>query len=363
MEGVNDIPELLSSIYYDPKNPAAYSSLYRLFNAAKGINDSIRIEDVKNWLKGQDVYTQHKPTRKKYRRRITVVRGIDDTWQLDLVVLTNIARYNSNFGYLLTAIDVFSRFAFAEPIKRKSGAEVTRALETIIAKSNRLPRMIFVDKGSEFYNSNFTSLLSKKGIGIYSINSEMKASVIERFNRTLLSKLFKYFTKTNTRRFIEVLPDFMSAYNSSKHRTIGMAPENVSIENEERLWRKLYARDLLRRPEFKYKLNDRVRISKVKGKFEKGYLPGWSDEHFIVVHRRGTNPPTYKLKDLQNTVLKGSFYESEIQKISTPSDDDRYQIEIIRSRKRKGKIQHFVHYKGWPDKFDEWIDAEQISSI
>ena len=159
MEGMNDVPELLNSIYYDPKNPAACSSLYKLYNAVKRIDDSIRIEDVKDWLRGQDVYTQHKQSRKKYRRRITVVRGRDDVWQLDLVVLTNIARYNSNFGYLLTAIDVFSRFAFAEPIKRKSGAEVTRALETIIAESNRLPRMIFVDKGSEFYNSNFRSFL------------------------------------------------------------------------------------------------------------------------------------------------------------------------------------------------------------
>ena len=110
-------------------------------------------------------------------------------------------------------------------------------------------------------------------------------------------------------------------------------------------------------------MNDRVRIGKVKRKFEKGYLPGWSDEHSIIIHRRGTNPPKYKHKDLQNTVLKGSFYESEKQKISTPSVDDRYQIEIIRSRKRKGKIEHLVHYKWWPDKFDEWIDAEQISSI
>ena len=110
MGGVNDVPEPLSSNYYDHENPAAYSSLYKFYNAVECIDDSIRIEDVKHWLRGQDVNTQHKQIRKKYRRRITVVRVIDDVWQLDLIVLTNIARYDSNFRYLLTAIDVFSRF-------------------------------------------------------------------------------------------------------------------------------------------------------------------------------------------------------------------------------------------------------------
>ena len=91
--------------------------------------------------------------------------------------------FNKAFKYILTVIDVFSKYALAIPIKDKTAASVTKAFEKII--SNRISKTLWVDKGKEFYNTTFKILLDKHKIGTYSTFNEGKAVVIERFNRTL----------------------------------------------------------------------------------------------------------------------------------------------------------------------------------
>ena len=120
-----------------------------------------------------------------------------DLWQIDLADLAKFSRFNNGSRYLLTCIDVFSKHAWVEPIVNKKAPTVLEAFKKII-ESGRKPIRIQADQGSEFLNKDFKTYLNSEGIFFYYVNSELKASVVERFNRTIKEKIFKYFTLSNT---------------------------------------------------------------------------------------------------------------------------------------------------------------------
>ena len=353
--------KLLTDIYYNVKHPASYSSAYKLFKAAKKENSNIKLKDVKKFLSSEKTYTLHHPIfKKKIYRRKTITRGLNDQFQVDLADMTKYANYNSNYRFILTAIDCFSRYAFCIPLKRKTGVEVRDALKQIFLI--RKPNKIQADKGTEFWNHLVVDLLNQHNIKLFATQSDTKASLIERFNRTIKGKMGKHFTKTKSYKYIDVLQDLVSSYNNSKHRTIGMAPINVTKENERELWKKLYGEEFPKEAKFRFEINDKVRITKLQNIFAKSYLPLWTEEYFIIKYRFATNPPTYKITDLKGELIDGSFYEKELQKINKSESNDLYDITILKTRKSGNKKQHFVHYEGWPSSFDEWIDDRQIAN-
>ena len=129
--------------------------------------------------------------------------------------------------FLLTVIGVFSKVAWCVPMKNKSAASLVAALDTTFSKG--WPQTLQTDQGLEFLNKSVQALLSKHGIHHFSThNAETKASVVERFNRTLKTRMWRYFTKHQTWRYIDVLPDLVRSYNNTHHRSIGMAPSNVN---------------------------------------------------------------------------------------------------------------------------------------
>jgi len=164
--------------------------------------------EVKKFLAGQDTYTLHKPRRKTYSK------GIGDLFQIDLVDLTSLLSFNDGMRYLLTCIDVFSKRAWAVLVARKSARDVVEAFEKILA--DQKCTMVQSNKGTEFLNSSFQSMLKRHGIKFYtSENEDLKAAVVERFNRTLKEKMFRYFTYKNTSRYTDVLEDLLHSYNST----------------------------------------------------------------------------------------------------------------------------------------------------
>ena len=352
--------ERLEGVYYDPKHPAGYTSVDALFRHAKGL----KRKEVKTWLSGQDTYTLHKPIRKKFPRRVTITKGLHHQWQADLAILADLAAHNDGYKYILTVVDVFSRYGIAEPLKTKTGVEVARALKTIFDRhGGKTPSLLQVDQGSEFYNAHVQGLLKTLGIRMFSVYSDPKASLVERWNRTLKNRLYKYFTKNNTKRYVDVLPDVVQAYNASTHRILGMAPRDVNEKNQKLLWTKLYGKEFPRRAKFHFNVGDTVRISKLRGTFGRGYLPQWSEEYFLVTHRRATKPNTYKIKDLNDEPVKGSFYREELQRIRPPAADQAYKVDVIKERRRRGRREYYVHYRGWPSSFDEWLPARQLERL
>ena len=177
---------------------------------------------------------------------------------------------------------------------------------------------------------------------------------MERFNRTLKSKLWRYFTKHDTLAYVDILDAVVDTYNRTPHRSIGMAPDDVTSGNKARVWFRLYA-DHVDYKESSLGVGDAVRISKARRVFKKGYLAQWTEEIFTIVERKSTRPPTFVLKDYGGEVLKGTFYPQELQKVSKA--DDVYRVEKILKRK---KNQVLVKWLGYPVKFNSWVNVKDL---
>lgn len=355
--------DIYGDIYYDPGNPASFSSANRLRKAVVDVAQK-PIKNVRKWLSGQETYTLHKRSVRKFKRRKTIAKGIDHQWQADLMQLDMLARYNSNYSYVLICIDVFSRMTYVEPIKRKTGQQVTEALEKIFKRTDKSPKLLQVDHGREFYNINVEQLLKKYHVKMFSVRSVKKASLVERVILTLKQKLFKWMTKHKTKRYVDILQDVVSGYNRKVHTALGIPPIDVTKKNEADLWRKQYANEFPLKGGFQFKTGEKVRISKPKKMFEKSYLPQWSEEYYSVARRRATKPVTYQLKTVNGEFLPRSFYEEEMQLITQPQKEGLFPIDILESRKNKHTpYEHFVHYRNFPPAYDRWLDAKTVQQF
>ena len=340
----------MDNVYTNPRAPGSFGGVEALRRYVRKPRKA-----VVDFLAGQDAYTLHKPTRVRFPRRRTYAKGIADLFQIDLADLTNLSSYNDGYRYLLNCIDVFTKRAWSVPLRTKTGREVSKAFERIL--SQQRCNMAQSDKGSEFLNSTFQSTLRRHGVKFYtSENDDIKAAVVERFNRTLKQKMYRYFTAKRTRRYVDVLPDLLHSYNNTYHRSIGMAPSEVTMDNEDEVRARLYPVKT-KRHKWKFSVGDRVRISMQRRPFKKGYVGNWSEEVFVVDTRLPTTPVTYKLKDLIGDDIKGTFYTDELQIVAKP-DDALFDVEsIVRTRKRAGKIEYLVKWRGYSDKFNSWVDS------
>jgi hypothetical protein len=219
----------------------------------------------------------HKPVVKTFKKRRVVVNGIDEIWAADLVDMQVFAKFNGGIKYLLTVIDVFSKFRWIVPLKSKTGVEVAGALDKILKE--RRTKKLWVDKGKEFYNQNVKAL----GVELYSTENEEKSCVVERWNKTMKEKMFMYFSANSTRKYVNVIGEMVNNYNSTRHSTIEMTPVAASDEKNERLvWMNLNSNKPVHDNNFKFKVGDKVRITKKKGIFEKAYTPNWTEEVFTL---------------------------------------------------------------------------------
>ena len=224
----------------------------------------------------------------------------------DLADMQSLSRKNKGIKYLLCVIDLHSKYAFVIPLKDKKGISIVNAFNKIIKQSNRKPNKIWVDQGGEFYNNVFEKWLSDNYIIMYSTYNEGKSVVAERFIRTLKNKLCKHMTATSRNVYYDVLDDVVNKYNNNKHSTIEMKP--IDVKNNKRVYI-----DEHNGKDSRFKVGDRVRISKFKNIYAKGYTPNWSSEIFIVDQINDTVPYTYNLKDLNDEEIIGSFYDKELQ--------------------------------------------------
>lgn len=298
----------------------------------------------------------HRSARKNFERRTYQMRGIDDTFQADLVEMIPHSKMNNNYKYILMVIDVFSKFAWTVPLKNKTGNEVTRAMKSIFTADKRVPKNLHTDQGKEFYNSFFQQLMKDYKINHYSTYSKMKASIVERFNRTILTKIWRMFSLQGSYKWLKILKSVTNTYNHTVHRTIKMKPSEVNSENSDFILRNAFRNNnaLIMGKKSKFSLNDFVRISKYKSIFEKGYTPSWSTEIFQVYKIQVTKPVTYLLKDSTGQKISGSFYEQELMKTKYPTI---YLVEKI-LRKKGDKL--YVKWLGFDNSENSWIKKSAI---
>lgn len=348
--------DTLNSIYYNPKHHGSFGGVNKLYSAAHKVNKQIKRRDIIKYLKKQDSYTLHKPVRRRYPTSKTVAYSIDHIWQADIADMQRLAEYNERYRYILFVIDVHSRFLFLKPLYSKNTKEVSEAFYKIMHENMRYPGLLHTDQGSEFIGSIFQNMLKSFNIGFYFTNSPHKASLVERVQRTIKERMYRYFTKFSTYKYIDVLSHFQEAYNTSIHRMIGITP--VDAQSKEGTIPKSHTKAP------KYDVGVHVRISGVKSFINKGYMQGWSDEIFTIfkVKRNVFPEPMFILRDQLGEILSGAFYSHEIQPVDY-NPDGEYKIDKIIHEKGRGRNKMFyVKWKGWPEKFNSYIKASAVKN-
>ncbi|UYV63129.1 hypothetical protein LAZ67_2003232 [Cordylochernes scorpioides] len=245
----------------------------RLISDLSYKSSSYSQKEVSEFLHKQDLYTLHKPVKRKFETRRVYALYKDNQCVSDLAFMQK----DKGFKYILTIIEAFTRYAWEIPIRNKTGNEITNAFREIFKE--RKPERMQTDKGTKFINCETQNLLKKHNIEWFAAQNVTKASIVERFNRTL---------------------------------------KEIKSSNK------------------KYNVGVKVRISKYKGQFDEGYLPNFTNEVFEISKVLSTEPVTYKIKDQNNEDVEGGIYNEELVKYD--KEDDFYKVEkIIRSRTRNGK--------------------------
>ena len=341
--------------YTNPEQPGSFSGL----SGFTRNNTNIARKKIKKALLKTQTYSLHKPKRIHYKRCRVIVSGIDDQWQIDLVDVRAIKGSNYGKCFILTCIDVFSKYAWAIPIKDKEAKTCKKALQEIIESSKRKPNYIYLDGGKEFLGE-FKKYCQNIKILLFPTKSKLKASVVERFNRTLKEKMWRMFTHHSNlkyklpKNYTNYLDKLLVSYNNSYHRSIKAKPIQVNSKNEKLINTNLYGEHQDAFITFAFKIGDYVRISEEKSLFAKGYTPNWSKEIYIITNKIPSNPPRYYLKDLENQEYSYKFYSEELQKVlleEFPYDS----FKVLEETKDKVYIEKLNS-----DKEKNWVDKERF---
>ncbi|GFW64837.1 uncharacterized transposon-derived protein F54H12.3 [Trichonephila clavipes] len=216
-------------VYQETEHPGSFGGVEALFKATNG---KFSRKDIKKWLCAKDSYTLHKPIKKKFKKNRVLISRMNQQYHADLVDMQYLSKFNGG---------------------------VVSAFEQIF--SERVPLKLQTDAGEEFTNKLFQNYLKKKKIGFFITSNNTKASIVERFNRMLKTKMWKLFTEKKTKRYIHVVDKLVYSYNNTWHRSIQMTPASVTETNQSQVWENLYGKQnnkKVNKPN--YRLNDTVRI-------------------------------------------------------------------------------------------------------
>ena len=297
----------------------------------------------------------HKPRKINFERRKVISNNIDHIWGIDLITMIKYSKQNKNYKYILTVIDFFSKYSWCYPLKSKKSEEIINSFKDIFKKSKRKPTMIQSDEGTEFTNNLTQTFFKDNNINWYhTYNRDIKCSICERYNRTILNKIYKNFTLNNNTIWINDLDKLVNEYNNSYHRSIKMKPIDASKKSNQDIVRNNLYNFKVTNKKPKFSIGDRVRISLLKNTFEKSYTSNYSQEIFIIDDIKTSNVHYYFLKDLQGEKIDGMFYEQELLKTK---QNDLYIIEKIIS---KNKDKYLVKWKNYPDKFNSYVNQNDI---
>ena len=288
----------------------------------------------------------HNLVQRRFDKRTVFAKQIDDIWPADLVDMSPFSRSNKGYKYLLTVVDVFSKYGWIVPLKSQTGKEVAQAFRKLFLAGR--PSRLWTDMGSEFYNQQLQAVLTANNVAFYSTEDEEKSSVVERWNRTMRNIIWKYFTANNTQKYIDVLLSMVEKYNNTYHRSIKLTPSDAhNPANYQHVHNTLYAKTQNSTP--KFHVGDKVRITRKKGTLEKGFTPNWTEAVFNISSVKSTKPPTYTIKDTLGEHVQGTFYEQELQL----SVQEIFHIEQVLRRK---KNQAYVKWKGYSGAFNSSIN-------
>lgn len=344
--------------YKIPRSSGSFSGITKQYDLYKNQSN---LRTVKKSLRGVKSYVMHKEKKKSSFRNPFFVYQLRDQIQIDLTDVSALSGSNNGVTFLLCGIDMFSKLAFCRGMISKSSDETLKALKKMLIFYKTLPKEILSDRGSEFKNDKVMTYLESLGIQQRFTNSTVKCGGVERFNKTIQGKIYRFLTENNTETFISKLDDLVHSYNSTKHRTIGFTPLQAETREYEEVVREKLVQfyfnrgKLSRRP--KFKLGDHVRISKANNRFQRSYQVTQKYEIYEIITVKDKLPiPMYELKSLyKGHSLIGGFYESEIIKISCLR-------AVVLDRSADGS-SILVEWSEDPEKVRSWIDIEKEEHI
>lgn len=345
---------LLKNKYYKEKN---YFGRDKLFNLIKHEPGHPTKEQVGEWLKIQQVHQLHLKQKKSSTLKPVVLKKPNSLYEMDIVDMGEDADENR---YILTMVDVFSRYAYAQPIKTKTDDDVLKAFKKNLTNVKQITRLQ-TDNGSEFINSKMQNFLKTNNIKhVLTIPGKPQSNgIIERFNGTLKSMIQKDITASLDKKWSNNLQTYINNYNNSYHDTIKMTPVEATIKTSEAL--KNVENNAQKYTGRKYddiKVGDKVRKKIFKGKLEKHSKINWSHELYViekVLHpKKPYNSTTYKIVD-----DKHSYARNDIQLIKDvkkpPKEirevpEEEYEVEeILEKKKVDGRVRYLVKWRGWEE--------------
>lgn len=354
MDALNEKTECaLRRIYKDPSKPGSFGGIEPLLRRARQEGHKVNRKTVKAFLEGENAYTLHGriiQSKKGVLNERIITSGPFDLWEADLMDAPKGRpqrmgrRQEGVFKYLLTVIDVFSKYAWVEPMKTKTPVEMERVFSKVLSEgipSNTQLDNLRTDAGTEFFNKRMKKFYIDHGINHYRAQKEPGAAVVERFNRTIGDKLERFTTanlEATQPQLLEALVGIVAAYNDSRHsatkkepsdlhdaaydtgrKTIGEILEEVKkdpsagrAEAEEQMMARYMSATTAGRykdpnpldpvdgPRVQDPLHEgtHVRVNIRKNMFEKGRAKNFSDEVWTVKEAgAGGNPNAYRLMD------------------------------------------------------------------
>lgn len=349
--------------YKKLKNPASYSSLSKLYIALKG---RFTKAEIKRFLLSQEEVRVLTQAKRKFRRRRILSPHAGYLIQIDTAFMPG---FEKDLDKFILAIDTFSKVVVTSTVRSLKHGDVVPTVKSMLKKFPKVER-VQTDNGAEYNNKYFRKMLRDLKIHYYTSRDEnTKCAIAEAAIKTIKLKLYRYLDVNNTHQWSKALEELTVSYNRTFHRSIKMAPSNVTESTENQVFKNLYESEVARpvkessrqkKKTFKFKIHDKVKLLLNKSAFLRAWTQKYSSEYYLITDRRyDDGKKLYKIKTILNTTLKGDpdFYEEELLKIYEPSDQ-LYKIEKV-VKKLPGKRVR-VRWKGWSEEYDSILSQSEL---
>ena len=355
----------MEEIYSDIDNPAGLASIDKLYKEIKKVDKTVTKDDVKLFLSGQDSYTLYKVLPRKFPRRKFLFIKPGHTLVCDVFYLNPIVK--SKTPYILILIDGYSRYLSIIPLQSLKASCVVPLFEKMLKENIYKYRKIFSDQGIEFQSLKIKQMYKKLDIIWYTTHSkEIKASIAERVILTIKRKIVKYITHFNSSNVLSTINQIVTTYNNTNHRMLlNHKPIDIHMlskwDDIKSFSQKIYKKFNSKIPLVKRKLSidQVVRLNTARNLFKRSHHIQNTIETFRIVKVNEAHIPiTYNISELDNDKeIEGIFYHQELVPIL---DSGNYRISILKTRKRKKKIEYLVKYEDFPNSDATWIDSKLL---
>ncbi len=350
--------------YLNPSHPTAFSGIG---NIKRFYKNAYGERDIAKTLSHVDSYTLHREYKRPKITNPFFVYSAREQVQMDLIDVSQLAKYNDGVTFIMVLIDCFTKKAWLKLLKSKSADNSLKAIKELTSEIEPKIRTILFDAGTEFKNKKVYSFLEQNKIKIIHPFSEIKAAIAERFNRSLQDLIYRHNTENETFRYVDVIYELLAAYNSRGHRTLQyMTPDEAEKpENAAKVLCALnqyYSKALTQRKKPIFKSGQSVRVKNLGGRMSRGYQERFNQEYYKIIEVLERMPiPMYRLQSMNNNeIIKGNFYSNELQ----PVNGEVFKIDrILKERTRGKKKEVLVKWKAFDDSHNSWEPASAVRDI